>query len=205
MSPMRRFVPWALLGLLTVGAAAGIALGVANQGGPTAEQWVAHAYATTDRAGTARFTALQVTSSRNPELRSSVSTTGVLDFTRGALHMTMVDRSSFELDVPSKGDTFKPPNLTIESTALGRSLYFGTDYGGIEHWSRTTIPQTVRSILYPEGISITLIPPGFDDLTPAVTVPRPGSGRDRGRDDHEVRRFGRATPCVSRNEDDDLD
>ncbi len=37
---MRRFVPWALLGLLVLGTALGIGLGVAAQPGVTAQAWV---------------------------------------------------------------------------------------------------------------------------------------------------------------------
>ena len=90
---VRRLVPWALLGLLTVGAAAGIALGVANQPGQTPAQWVASALTTTARAGTARFTYSDSVSSSVAQLRSQVRGYGVVDFKRDEVRDTEVNAS----------------------------------------------------------------------------------------------------------------
>src|SRR5580704_12247872 len=51
---MRRLVPWALLSVVALGAAAGAAVGIAHGTAPeTPAQWVAAVLATTERAGTA--------------------------------------------------------------------------------------------------------------------------------------------------------
>ncbi len=89
---MRRLVPWLLLSLLVVGAAAGAALGNAQKSSPAnPSQWVAGVLAATEKAGSAHFSYTQVTSSPNAELRGSLSGRGVVDFTTGDSHVTEVD------------------------------------------------------------------------------------------------------------------
>src|SRR6202044_1168649 len=78
---MRRLVPWVLVSLVALGAAAGAALGIAHGTAPEApSQWVAAVLATTERAGTARFSYNHVTSSPNADLRGSLSGHGEVDF-----------------------------------------------------------------------------------------------------------------------------
>jgi hypothetical protein len=167
--PVWRVVLWTLLGLLTAAAAAGIALGVANQPGQTPAQWVDSVYAATARAGTARFTSLQISSSSNPDLRNSVSSSGLIDFTRGALQMKMVDRF-VDQSRPQPLLALSPPTVSVESIALGESLYTGVHLDGTEHWLETISPRDSRSRLYPEGIHNTEIPAGFGELSAAVAV-----------------------------------
>jgi hypothetical protein len=82
---MRRLLPWVLVALVAVGAAAGAVLGVAQKTpAETPSQWVAAVLATTQRAGTAGFSYTQVTSSPNADLRSSLSGHGSVDFGTGA-------------------------------------------------------------------------------------------------------------------------
>ena len=70
---MRRLVPWVLVSLVALGAAAGAALGIAHTTAPeTPSQWVAAVLATTERADTARFSYANVTSSPNADLRGSL-------------------------------------------------------------------------------------------------------------------------------------
>jgi hypothetical protein len=136
MMPMRRFVPWALLGLLTVGVAAGIALGVANQPGQTPAQWVAAAFATTARAGTARFVYSKSTSSPNPDLRSSLSGYGVVDFARGDVQATQVEH-----DVTFGGDPLGtlralPSTETLGEVGIGRVDYMSFDAPLNRNWMK---------------------------------------------------------------------
>ncbi len=92
---MRRLLPWALLGLLTVGAAAGAALGVSahtpTTTAATPAQWVSNVFATTAKAGTARFTYTHVTTSPTPDLRGTLSGSGAVDFTSGDVRVIEVD------------------------------------------------------------------------------------------------------------------
>ncbi len=90
---MRRLIPWLLLTLVLVGATAGAALGIAQESTSAASsQWVADVLATTEKAGSAHFSYIHVTSSPNPELRGTLSGHGVVDFTTGDVRVTEVDR-----------------------------------------------------------------------------------------------------------------
>ena len=98
---MRRLVPWALLGLLVVGATVGAVLGqaaapsastVAAAPARTPAQWVRALLAATARAGSARFSYMHVTDSPNPVLRNTVAGSGAVDFTTGAVQVAEVER-----------------------------------------------------------------------------------------------------------------
>jgi hypothetical protein len=175
MKPMRRLVPWALLGLLTVGAAAGIALGVANQPGQTPAQWVATAFAATTRAGTARFVYNKVTSSSNPNLRSSLSGFGVVDFTRGDVRTTQLEH-----DVTFGGDPLGtlqavPSTETVGEVGIGRTDYVSFDAPLNRNWMREDFPSEPRSGLTLDGL--------FDaSLALSVLEENPAAGvQDAGR------------------------
>lgn len=89
---MRRLVPWLLLSVVVVGAAAGAAFAVAEKSSSSApSQWVARALASTEQAGSAHFSYTHVTSSANAELRGSLSGHGVVDFTTGDALVKEVD------------------------------------------------------------------------------------------------------------------
>ena len=91
---MRRLVPWVLLGLVGLAIAAAAALGAAGSPaapGVTPAQWVAAVLATTAQAGTAHFSYSHVTASPNPDLRGSLSGSGVVDFSQRNVRVTEVD------------------------------------------------------------------------------------------------------------------
>jgi hypothetical protein len=89
---VRRLVPWSLLCLLAVGAAAGAALaGGRTSPESTPSQWVAGVLASTQKARSAEFTYSHVTSSSNPDLRGSLSGHGLVDFSTGDVRVTEVD------------------------------------------------------------------------------------------------------------------
>ena len=86
---MRRFAPWSLLGLLTLGVAAGAASGVAGQSSSlSARAQIAQIIAATTSAPSARFSYLLATTSSSPFLRSSGSGTGEVDFTTDSMRVS---------------------------------------------------------------------------------------------------------------------
>jgi hypothetical protein len=88
---MRRGLPWALVGLVAVATGVGAWLGVSSApAGGQAQAWVAQVLATTQTAGTVRFTYSSVTTSSNPHLRSSASGSGVVDFATDAARATEI-------------------------------------------------------------------------------------------------------------------
>jgi hypothetical protein len=121
---MRRLVPWALLSVVALGAAAGAAVGIAHGTAPeTPAQWVAAVLATTERAGTARFSYTHVTSSPNPDLRGSLSGSGEVNFVTGDARVSEVDR---EISFNSTGN--EPPHPvqssdTVKAVVIGGTVY----------------------------------------------------------------------------------
>jgi hypothetical protein len=176
---VRRAVPWVLLGLLTVGTAAGIALGVANQPGPTPEQWLSSALAATVRAGSVRVTEHDVTSSSNPEARIAFTTSSLLDFTHAVLQETTVTRESVDLSGPLAGLLPKSITLTMEVVGRGRDVYTGFSTERNLQWEEEVFPRNASSFLYPDGTS-TIILPGLNDLSPVTAVREAGAARIGG-------------------------
>jgi hypothetical protein len=121
---MRRLLPWVLVALIAVGAAAGAALGVAQKTpAETPSQWVAAVLATTQRAGTAGFSYTQVTSSPNADLRSSLSGQGSVDFGTGAAQVSETDH------VVSFSSTGHQPLHPVHSTNTPKAMVInGTIY-----------------------------------------------------------------------------
>jgi hypothetical protein len=121
---MRRLMPWVLVSLIAVGAAAGAALGIAHGGSSeTPSQWVATLLATTEKAGTARFSYNQITSSPNAELRASLSGHGAADFATGDARVTEVDHSiSFS---STNNQPLHPvhSNDTLKTIVIGGTVY----------------------------------------------------------------------------------
>lgn len=117
---MRRLVPWALLSLVAVGAAAGAALGIMRGTPPeTASQWVAAVLAATQRAGTARFTYTHVTSSPHVDLRDSLSGSGAVNFTAGDAQVSEVDHDiSFD-------STDNQPAHPVPTTSRTKTIVIG--------------------------------------------------------------------------------
>jgi len=178
MSGMRRLFPWVLLGLLTVGAAAGIALGVANQPGPTPQQWLASAGAATDRAGTFRVSVREVISSSNPQLHSTMTTSGLFDFTHDEAQESMVNRFSFGGGGPFGLGT--PAAMTERTTFVvhGKDLYVGADTtqsgtgtGRSVQWAEEIAPRNAPSFLGLDGAPATSdIPFGIDGLSQVTAL-----------------------------------
>ncbi len=85
---MRRLVPWALVGLIGLGAILGAALGAAGSPGPpgpSPQQWIAGVVATTRAAGTAQLGSSIIVTSPDSALRSWAKGAGAVDFATAKL------------------------------------------------------------------------------------------------------------------------
>jgi hypothetical protein len=121
---MRRLVPWVLLSLVALGAAVGAALGITHKTAPeTPSQWIAAVLASTERAGTARFSYAHVTSSPNADLRGSLSGTGEVNFAAGDAQVTEVDH---EISFSSTDNQPVHPvhsSNTVKAIVIGGTVY----------------------------------------------------------------------------------
>ena len=168
---VRRLVPWALLGLLTVGAAAGIALGVANQPGQTPAQWVASALATTARTGSARFTYSDSDSSSIAELRSQVRGYGVVDFKRGDLRDTEVNRQLNDGGGANADQHARSSLDTTETIGIGHTLYEDIGAPLDIHWMKLPLPREPQSNLgFGAALNGNVALSGLEGVDPVVTV-----------------------------------
>jgi hypothetical protein len=118
---MRRLVPWILVSLIALGTAAGAALGILAHGtsSQTPSQWVAAVLAATEKAGTARFSYTQVTSSSNADLRGSLSGSGTVNFATGDARVTEVDHEV------SFSSTDNQPLHPVHSTNTMKAIVVG--------------------------------------------------------------------------------
>ena len=138
---MRRVVPWVLVSLVALGAAAGAALGIAHrttsessaspESSESPSQWVAALLATTERAGTARFSYSHVTSSPNADLRGSLAGKGAVNFNTGDARVTEVDH---EISFDSTGN--QPPHPehstdTVKAIVIGGTVYQANPIPGL--------------------------------------------------------------------------
>ena len=116
---MRRGLPFALVGLVAVatGIGAWLGLSTAPAGGP-AQAWVAQVLATTQAVGTVRFTYTSVTTSSNPDLQSSASGSGAVDFADNSARATEI-----RAEKGSSGSQVR----------LGRTVYMGIAAPGQPH------------------------------------------------------------------------
>lgn len=153
---MRRVVPSALLGLLTVGTAAGIALGVADQPSQTPAQWVASALATTAQAGTARFTFSLVLTHSNSAAWTEVRGSGLVAFKSG--DMTATEH------VPGSA-------VTTRTITIRHSEYVELDAVLRSHWVKLPLPREPQSSLGLADPLGTVVPiSGLNGYEPVVAV-----------------------------------
>ena len=121
---MRRLLPWVLIAVLALGTAAGAALGMAQRTSiETPSQWVAALLATTQNAGTARFSYTQVTLSSSPDLRGSLSGQGTVDFGTGDAQVGEVDH-----DISFSSTNHQPFHPVHSTTTLKAIVIDGTVY-----------------------------------------------------------------------------
>jgi hypothetical protein len=129
---MRRLVPWVLLSLIAVGVSAGAALGIAHgASSETPSQWVAALLATTERAGTARFSYTQITSSPNADLRASLSGNGTANLVSGDAQVTEVDHDITFSSTNGQPMHPIPSTNTLKATVIGGTIYQADPIPGI--------------------------------------------------------------------------
>ena len=151
--------------------AAGIALGVADQPGQTPAQWVAGALAATARAGSARFTYSHVTTSSNPDLRGTLSGYGVVNFTRGDVRVTEVDRDVTFQGGPLGDRHATPSTQSLKAVGIGRALYQSYDAPVNLHWMKLSFARQPRSNLgLAEALNASVALSGLDGIDPVVAV-----------------------------------
>jgi hypothetical protein len=126
---MRRFVPWALVGLVTVVGLAGALVGVANRpSGIVGQPELSQMIAATQYGGTARFEYSALSKSSNPLLRSNSSGSGKIDFRNKKVS---TDERHTDRGISQDGDA--PPQTTTE-TDLDDDIQIGRlDYD--RQWS----------------------------------------------------------------------
>ncbi len=86
---MRRAPPWALVGLLVVGAGLGMGIGIANQSPVPAQAQISQIINTTEDAGTAHFILSTVSTSTNPQSRFSYVESGEISFQTGDIEFSV--------------------------------------------------------------------------------------------------------------------
>jgi hypothetical protein len=157
-------VPLVLVGLLGLGVVAGAAIGAAGSpspgparsSSPTPAEWVAHLLATTAEAGSAHFAYTHVTTSPVPELRGSLSGSGVVDFGRGDVEVTEIDHQfEFEGNGPLAPTRAVPVTSTSEQIDIGSTVYQRFPYGrlGNPSWMKLPFPRQAHGQL---GLSTAL-------------------------------------------------
>ena len=154
---MRRLVPWVLVSLIAVGAAAGAALGIAHKtSAETPSQWVAAVLATTERAGTARLSYTQITSSPDADLRGSTAGSGMVNFATGDAQVTEVDH---DISFTSTGNQPLHPvhsTNTQHAIVIGGTVYQANPIPGISvtgEYHVLPFPKVPRS---QRGLSLAL-------------------------------------------------
>jgi hypothetical protein len=142
---VRRLLPWALVGLVGIGAGVGAALGQANAPGTAAAspaQWVARVLATTKAAGTAHLHFTEVTASSNPDLRGSSAGSGVVDFAAGTFRVSDIAHQLDWTIGPTGQVRTHPETFGQKEIAVGPAVYqsIGTD-DPLSGWIKETAPR----------------------------------------------------------------
>ncbi len=203
--PVRRLVPWALLGLLVVGVAVGAVLGQSQSpSGPLpsaagsgsapvpAAVWVRDLLATTARAGSARFSYVQVMESPNPVLRNTIAGTGAVDFTKSAVQVAEIERQGIsstaglllpQLSQPVRNaveparQLVAPPNNVVDTIAIGKTVYQELGY----RWMKLALPRDPHVTLglqLAANASVALA--GLEGIEPVASVRKLGPARVDG-------------------------
>ncbi len=142
---MRRLVPWALLGLVVLGAGLGAALGETAPGpsgppGVTPSQWVANLLARTAASGSAHFGYTHVSTSASAAYSGRIAGSGEIDFRSGTVQATEVDHQT-EFTSSAGGLTHPERTATqLEFIGIGTTMYQSLGPAGF-----TAVPWTRMS------------------------------------------------------------
>jgi hypothetical protein len=123
---VRRFVPWALLGLVAAGAVvAAVAGATSAPGAPTVtpSEWDANLLAPTARAGTAHFTDSSVSTSRSAAFAGSTAGNGDVDFRSADVRATEVQHQTEFTTSPSGVSEPMRTATSIRFIGIGASVY----------------------------------------------------------------------------------
>jgi hypothetical protein len=166
---MRRGLPFALVGLvaLATGIGAWLGLSTAPTGG-SAQAWVSQVLATTQAAGTVRFTYTSVSTSSHPQSRSSASGSGAVDFADDAARST---------------ENGSPRAWSNGVIRLGRTVYLDVAAPGQPRDGWINIgrpPDSSQGVLGLEYSNAGAALAGFSDLFHAVRVEDLGSNMVNG-------------------------
>jgi len=142
---MRRLVPWALLGLVVLGAGLGAALGATAPGAPrtpgvTPSQWVADLLARSAASGSAHFSYTQVSKSTSAAYSGRIAGSGEIDFRSGTVQATELDHQT--QFTSSAGGLAHPERTATRSEFIGIGT---TMYQSFEPAGLTMFPWTKLS------------------------------------------------------------
>lgn len=111
----RRILPWALLGLLMVGVAAGATLGQVQSPGVSPAQWVEDVLNATVASATAHVQTTSVITSPDPSQDGATLDVGVIDLTNGDYRLNGLYRG---------GGSTEPGQVSDEEiVAIGKTVY----------------------------------------------------------------------------------
>lgn len=145
---VRRAVPWVLVGLLLAGAGAGAELGTVMGAGPTsAAALLPRILAATRASGSARFSFRSQTDSANPQLRSTSSGAGVVDFASGALSSQVTERATGSSSTNGGPVVVQTELETIREVDVGSARYLsfepeGAPSASLSSWVRLEVPRS---------------------------------------------------------------
>jgi hypothetical protein len=175
---VRRFLPWALLGVLSVGVVAGAAFGQVESPGVTPTQWVNDVLAATTAAGTAHFQFTTVTSSPDPSQGSTAAGIGVVDFANGNFRVTELYRQHQFVSTNGGAPRLADEVGAQETIAIGQTVYRNqTSPAVFAGWMKSKFPRKVHQAFgldaatgAEDAVS------GLANITPVAAVRSLGSG-----------------------------
>ena len=182
-SVVGRYIPWALLALLSLGVAGFAALGQAESPGVTPTAWVASVLSATNAAGSAhlRFSTTTTSADFGP---STTVGTGVVDFANGNYRVTS-RYHQFEQESTNGG----PPepvvqNWMVQTIAIGQTVYRQFSFPSAfpsSPWTKANYPRDVHQAFgLDAGIGAENAVAGLALITPPARVSTLGPGEVDG-------------------------
>lgn len=142
---MRRLLPWALLGLLSLGVAAGAVLGQLESPARTPAQWVDGVVAATQAAGTAHFKFANVTTSPDASQASKSAGVGVIDFSNGDFRVTTLFRQQQFESINGGAPRLIDQIWGLETIAIGQTVYSDLNVSQpFGEWAEVHYPRALR-------------------------------------------------------------
>ncbi len=149
--PVRKFLPWALLGLLGVGVAVAAVVGQVQSPAASSTNWLANLVATTAASGSAHLRISTVALSADPAERSSSVATGVIDFITGNFRFVQVNHQTTFISTNGGAPQPVPYNWGETEIAIGQSLY-EKDFVTVSNISSSPLPTTWNKYINPRNV-----------------------------------------------------